>query len=133
MPQNSKRWLSRLSSLQPEKKENKMKKVGIIRCQQTEDMCPGTTDFKIASQGKFAFEQTGPVEIVGFIGCGGCPGKKAVPRARLMVDRGAEAIVFASCISKGVPIDYPCPHYAKMKDVVIKKLGTDIEIIEYTH
>lgn len=41
-------------------------KVGIIRCQQTEDMCPGSTDFKIASEGKLAFEETGPVEIVGF-------------------------------------------------------------------
>ena len=25
-----------------------MKKVGIIRCQQTEDLCVGSTDFKIA-------------------------------------------------------------------------------------
>jgi len=23
-------------------------KVGIIRCQMTEDMCPGSTDFKVA-------------------------------------------------------------------------------------
>ena len=27
-----------------------MKKVGIIRCQQTEDMCPGTTDFVTAAK-----------------------------------------------------------------------------------
>ena len=26
-------------------------KVGIIRCRQTEDMCPGMTDFKVASGG----------------------------------------------------------------------------------
>jgi hypothetical protein len=32
-------------------------KVGIIRCQQTEDMCPGTTDFKVALSGKLAFEE----------------------------------------------------------------------------
>lgn len=57
-------------------------KVGIIRCQQTEDMCPG---------------------------------KRAITRAQLMVDRGADAIVFASCISKGNPICYPCPHFANMK------------------
>ena len=30
-----------------------MKKVGIIRCQQT---CPGTTDFTIASNGILAFD-----------------------------------------------------------------------------
>lgn len=110
-----------------------MKKVGIIRCQQTEDICPGTTDFKIASQGRLAFEQTGPAEIVGFVSCGGCPGKRAVARAKLMVDKGAEAIVFASCISKGTPIDYPCPHYATMKNAIIKKIGSQVEIIEYTH
>lgn len=110
-----------------------MKKVGIIRCQQTEDMCPGTTDFKVAAQGKLAFENIGPVEIVGFVSCGGCPGKRAIPRAKLMVERGAEIIVFASCISKGNPIDCPCPHYATMRDAIIKKIGPEIEIIEYTH
>lgn len=110
-----------------------MKKVGMIRCQQTEDICPGTTDFKVASHGKLAFEKTGPVEIVGFVSCGGCPGKRAIARAKLMVNRGAEAIVFASCISKGNPIGYPCPHYVNMKDAVTKAVGSNIEIIEYTH
>ena len=110
-----------------------MKKVGIIRCQHTEDMCPGTTDFKVAAQGKLAFEKTGPVEIVGFISCGGCPGKRAVSRAEMMVKRGAEAIAFASCISKGNPIGFPCPHYVNMRDAIIETVGPDIEIIEYTH
>lgn len=104
-----------------------MKKVGIIRCQQTEDMCPGTTDFKVAAQGKLAFEKTGPVEIVGFISCGGCPGKRAVSRAEMMVKRGAEAIAFASCISKGNPIG---PHYVNMRDAIIETVGPDIEIQE---
>ncbi len=110
-----------------------MKKVGIIRCQQTEDMCPGNTDFKVAKEGKLAFETTGPVEVVGFVSCGGCPGKRAIVRAKMMVDRGAEIIVFASCISKGNPIGYPCPHYANMRDAIIKKVGPDIKILEYTH
>ncbi|MFH1075827.1 MAG: CGGC domain-containing protein [Pseudomonadota bacterium] len=110
-----------------------MKKVGIIRCQQTEDICPGTTDFKITSQGKFAFENTGPVEITGFVSCGGCPGKRAVARAKLMVERGAEIIVFASCISKGNPISFPCPHYNEMKAAIVNKIGPDITILEYTH
>lgn len=99
----------------------------------TEDMCPGNTDFKVASEGKFAFEETGPVEIIGFFSCGGCPGKRAVARTKLMVDRGAEAIVFASCIRRGNPIGYPCPHYVNMRDAVMKKVGSDIKIIEWTH
>jgi predicted metal-binding protein len=110
-----------------------MKKVAIIRCQQTEDMCPGITDFKVAAEGKLAFEQTGPVEVIGFVSCGGCPGKRAIPRAKLMVDRGAELIVIASCISKGNPIGFPCPHYAIMRDCIARKVGRNIEILEYTH
>lgn len=110
-----------------------MKKVGIIRCQQTEDICPGNTDFAVASKGKMAFEETGPVEIVGFVSCGGCPGKRAIHRTKLMVERGAEIIVFASCISKGNPIGYPCPHYANMRDAIIKKIGHDVQVIEWTH
>ena len=50
-----------------------------------------------------------------------------------MVDRGVEAIVFASCITQGNPIGYPCPHYENMKDAIIKKIGPEIEIIAYTH
>lgn len=110
-----------------------MLKVGMIRCQQTEDMCAGNTDFKVAKDGKCAFEQTGPVEIVGFVSCGGCPGKRAVMRAKMMVDRGAEAIVFVSCISKGNPIGVPCPHFRQMKEAIIKKIGEHITIIEWTH
>ena len=73
-----------------------MMKVGIIRCQQTEDMCPGATDFRVAATGTQAFGETGPVEIVGFVSCGGCPGKKVLPWAKMLMDRGAEAIVLAS-------------------------------------
>jgi len=96
-------------------------------------MCPGTTDFKVAREGKLGFEEIGPSEIIGFVSCGGCPGKKAVTRAKMMVDRGAEAIVFASCISRGNPIEFACPYWEKMKSAVSKKLGENIRIIEYTH
>ncbi|HNW15294.1 MAG TPA: CGGC domain-containing protein [bacterium] len=108
-------------------------KVGIIRCQQTEDMCPGNTDFKVAKLGKLAFEETGPVEIIGFVSCGGCPGKKAVSRAKMMVERGAEAIVLASCISRGNPIGFPCSHFKNMKESIEKAIGPDIKIIDWTH
>ncbi|WP_421902335.1 CGGC domain-containing protein [Maridesulfovibrio sp.] len=110
-----------------------MKKVGIIRCQQTEDMCPGTTDFKVAAQGKLGFESLGPSEVVGFVSCGGCPGKRAIGRVKVMVDRGVEAIVFASCISKGNPIGFACPHFAEMREAVAKVAGPGVEILDYTH
>lgn len=110
-----------------------MMKVGVIRCQLTEDMCPGNTDFKVAKEGTLGFAETGPVEIIGFLSCGGCSGKKAVTRAKLMVDRGAEAIVFASCMKNGNPIGYPCPHFAAIKAAVEKKLGSEMKIIDWTH
>ncbi|VBB07717.1 Hypothetical protein LUCI_2982 [Lucifera butyrica] len=108
-------------------------KVGILRCQQTEDLCPGSTDFKVAKEGTLAFQETGPVEVIGFVSCGGCPGKRAVARAKMLVDRGAEVIVFASCMSKGNPIGFPCPHFAQIREAVAKKVGPNVKIIDWTH
>lgn len=101
---------------------------------QTEDMCPATTDLKYAREKKGAFEGIeGEIEFVGLVSCGGCPGKKAVSRAVEMVNRGAEAIVFASCITKGNPIGFACPFAKKMMDAVSAAVGKDIVIIDYTH
>ena len=53
-------------------------KVGIIRCMQTEDYCPGTTDFKAIREKTGVFEGVEEeIALIGFIKCGGCPGKKA--------------------------------------------------------
>ena len=109
-----------------------MKKVGIIRCQQTEDLCPGTTDFVTAAKGKGSFEAFGECQIVGFVSCVGCPGKRAVARAKMLVDRGAEAVALASCIGKGSPIGFPCPNREQMVQAIRAKIG-DIPLLEYTH
>lgn len=101
---------------------------------QTEDFCPGTTDFKVIHEKRGAFENAeGTIEIIGFINCGGCPGKKAVLRARELVRRGADTIAFASCVRKGTPIGYPCPFARKMIDTVQLDLGETITILDYTH
>lgn len=84
-------------------------KLRIIRCMQTEDYCPGSRDFKTIRERKGAFSGVDDIELVGFINCGGCPGKKAVLRAKSLVSQGADTIAFASCIQKGTPIGYPCP------------------------
>ena len=110
-------------------------KLGIIRCMQTEDYYPGTTDFKVIRERKGAFEGiTEDIEIVGFCNCGGCPAKKSVLRARELVKRGADTIAFASCIQNGNPIGYPCPFARKMKEIVQNDLkDEEIQIIDYTH
>lgn len=109
-------------------------KVGLIRCMQTEDMCSATTCFKVMRDNKLAFDGIAEdIEVVGVNTCGGCPGKKAVTRAADMVKRGADTIVFASCIFRGTPIGFPCPHAQAMKDAVAKKVGDGVKIIDYTH
>lgn len=109
-------------------------KVGLIRCMQTEDMCPGTTCFKVMKEKKIAFEGIEEdIEVIGFNTCGGCPGKKAVSRAVEMVKRGADTIVLASCIKKGTPIGFACPNAEQMKNAIAKKVGESIKIIDYTH
>ena len=109
-------------------------KIGIIRCEQTEDYCPGTTDFLMIKERKGAFEGiTEDIDIIGFVSCGGCPAKKAVLRARELVRRGADTIVFASCIQRGNPIGYPCPFAKRMKELIMNDLPDEIKYIDYTH
>ncbi len=109
-------------------------KVGLIRCMQTEDICPGTTDFKVMREKKCAFEGIeGEIEVISFTTCGGFPGKRAVTRAAEMVKRGADTIVLCSCITRGNPIGFACHHVQAMKDAITKKLGDSVKIIDYAH
>ena len=109
-------------------------KVGIIRCMQTEDYCPGTTDFKAIREKTGVFEGIeGEVELIGFTNCGGCPGKKIPLRIRELLRRGADTIAFASCIQKGTPIGYPCPFAKGMRALAEKETEGKIQILDFTH
>lgn len=109
-------------------------KLGLIRCMQTEDMCPAATCLKVIKNKKVAFEGVeGDIELVGITTCGGCPGKKAVTRAMKMVKLGADTIALASCITKGTPIGFECPNAEQMKNAIAKKLGDDITILDHSH
>lgn len=109
-------------------------KVGIIRCMQTEDYCPGTTDFKAIREKTGVFEGIeGEVELIGFTNCGGCPGKKVPLHIRELLRRGADTIAFASCIQKGTPIGYPCPFAKRMRALAEKETEGKIQILDFTH
>ena len=109
-------------------------KIGIIRCMQTEDYCPGTMDFQAIREKSHAFEGIGEdIDLIGFVSCGGCPGKKAVLRSRELIKRGADTIAFASCIQRGNPIGYACPFAKKMREIIVQEVGEAIRIIDYTH
>ena len=101
---------------------------------QTEDYCPGTTDFRAIREktGVFANVEE-DIELVGFTNCGGCPGKRAFLRAKELVKRGADTIAFASCIRKGTPIGYPCPFADKMKELVARGAGEGVRLLDYTY
>ena len=108
--------------------------VGIIRCMQTEDVCPGTADFQEIRNRTGCFANVHePIECIGFVSCGGCPGKKAVFRARELVRRGADTLAFASCIQKGTPIGYPCPFAQQMRICIAADLGPAVRILDHTH
>ena len=109
-------------------------RVGILRCAQTEDYCPGTADFLALQDRQGAFAGvTEEVQLVGFVSCGGCPGKKALLRAREMVRRGADTLVLASCICKGTPIGYPCPFASEMLALLRREFGDTVRILDHTH
>lgn len=110
-----------------------MKKVGIIRCRQTESYCAATSCIKVSTKGMLAFEKYGPCELIGINSCGGCPGKEVALRAENLVKKGAEIIALATCMSKGAPIGFPCPHFEQIKASVTKRLGDAVEIVDYTH
>lgn len=101
---------------------------------QTEDYCPGTTDFRAIREKTGAFAGVEEdIELVGFTNCGGCPGKRAFLRAKELVKRGADTIAFASCIRRGTPIGYPCPFADKMKELVARGAGEGVRLLDYTH
>lgn len=109
-------------------------KAGIIRCMQTEDYCPGTADFKMLRERRGVFEGVEEdIELVGFTNCGGCPGKRVPLRVRELVKRGADTIVFASCIKKGTPIGYPCPFAKRLMELTAAEAGEGVRILDWTH
>lgn len=51
-------------------------KLGIIRCMQTEDYCPGSRDFRTIRERKGAFEGEDDIQLVGFINSAAALGKR---------------------------------------------------------
>lgn len=84
-------------------------RLGIIRCMQTEDYCPGSRDFKTIRERKGAFSGVDDIELVGFINCGGCPGKKAVLRAKSLVSQGQIPLRLPPASKRALPLDIPVP------------------------
>lgn len=101
---------------------------------QTEDICPGSADFMAINNKRGSFADLDEdLELIGFTNCGGCPGKRILLKAKLLIERGADVIAFASCIKKGTPIGYPCPFHEKMIQMVRNKFSEQVTLLDYTH
>ena len=47
-----------------------------------------------------------------------------------MIDKGVDAIVISSCITRGVPVGFPCPFSETIKDTIEK---LNVNVIDGTH
>ena len=83
-------------------------KIGIVICDRYRS-CAGGKCFRAVRQRDGAFShypEEEPLEVVGFVGCGGCPGGNIEYAPEEMVANGAQAIHLATGLVVGYP---PCP------------------------
>ena len=80
-----------------------MTKIGIIICHR-ERTCIGGKCFLAIQERAGVFRkypQDEPLEVVGYMACGGCPGERLERAPAEMKKYGAEEIVLASCFLAG--------------------------------
>jgi predicted metal-binding protein len=109
-------------------RNNKVTKIGIIRCQENSLNCAGFTCFPAMKNKTGEFARYDTVELIGFDTCGGCGrGKsdKIVAKAMRLREKGAEAIHLGDCIIGA------CPN--KEKNIAALKEQVGLPIIERTH
>jgi predicted metal-binding protein len=105
------------------------KKIGIIICGRYAT-CAGGKCLRALRQreGAFRIYRDCEVELVGFTGCGGCPGGNIEYAPAEMIKNGAEVIHLATGLVVGYP---PCPRLAFFVDFLKEKYG--VEVVIGTH
>ena len=105
-------------------------KIGIIICDRYKN-CAGGKCFKSMRNREGAFNiytKDEPLDVVGFVSCGGCPGGNIEYAPEEMINNGAEAIHFATGFIVGYP---PCPYIEYFKKFIESKYN--IPVIIGTH
>ncbi len=105
-------------------------KVGIIICDRYKS-CAGGKCFRAMSlrQGAFnIYDQSSPLEVVGYTSCGGCPGGNIEYAPAEMIKNGAQAIHLATGMIVGYP---PCPRIDYFKKFIEDKYN--IPVVFGTH
>lgn len=104
-----------------------MVKIGIMICDRNRT-CTGNKCFKSINErdGQFAeYDKNEPIEIVGWMACGGCPGERLESAPADMKKFGAEAIYLATCYLAGYPI---CPYLEDQKSYIEKVVGLPVKV-----
>ena len=100
--------------------------IAIVRCERTQESCPGTSCLTSFQERKHTFQDYGPnTRLVGFFSCGGCPGRRIFRLLKnLKEETNVKRIHVASCILK----EEPFPKCLHKKDIInsIKKLGFEV-------
>ena len=106
--------------------DDNVKKVAIVRCDRTQESCPGTSCITSFTDRQYTFKDYDEnAKLVGFFSCGGCPGRRIFRLVRnLKEEIGVDVIHVASCVLKETPF----PKCLHKKDIVnsIKNLGVEV-------
>ncbi|TET72422.1 CGGC domain-containing protein [Candidatus Bathyarchaeota archaeon] len=104
-----------------------MVKVGIMICDRNRK-CTGNKCFMSIRErdGAFAgYPEDEPIDVVGFIPCGGCPGERLEFSPADMKKYGAEVIHLASCFLAGYPA---CPYIGDFVNYIENYVGLPVVV-----
>lgn len=101
---------------------------------QTEDFCPGTTDFKMIRERKGVFEGiTEDIDIVGFCNCGDALRRNRCYGQGSLSGEAPTRSFSLRAFRKVRRLGYPCPFAKKMKTLIERDLPEGIRFLDYTH
>ena len=104
-----------------------MAKIGIIICDR-ERTCIGGKCFMAIKERVGVFKRypkDEPLDVVGYVACGGCPGERLEKAPAEMKKYGAEEIVLASCFFAGYP---PCPYIDNFIQYIENYVGLPVVV-----
>ena len=104
-----------------------MVKIGVMICDRNRK-CTGNKCFKsmLERDGVFSeYPEDEPIEVVGWMACGGCPGERLEFAPADMKKFGAEVIFLASCYLAGYPV---CPYIRDHKTYIENVVGLPVVV-----
>jgi predicted metal-binding protein len=102
-------------------------KIGIIICARYAD-CAGGKCLRAMREraGGFSYYPADdPLELVGWVSCGGCPGPNIEHAPQEMIRNGAEAIHLATGFVVGYP---PCPWLDYFRDFIERRFAVPVVV-----